>query len=122
MDTLSNLFLRGFDVLLQCMLPFLLLGFFLMMAGRKPDAAIDAGFGLFGLILGGAARLTGFFFKTLGQAMFAAQKPKYVPGKYPPGKSGSSAPHKFAGKVCHYCDQPASPQAAFCPNCGSSLL
>jgi hypothetical protein len=122
MDTLSNLFLRGFDVLLQCMLPFLLLGFFLMMAGRKPDAAIDAGFGLFSLILGGAAKLIGFFFKTLGQALFAAQKPKYVPGKYPTGKSGTSKHPNFAGKLCHHCDELASAQAAFCPNCGSSLL
>lgn len=121
MDILSNLVLRSFDLLLQCMLPFLLIGFFLMMAGRKPDAAIDAGFGLFGLIIGGAAKLIAFFFKTLGQALFAAQKPKYIPGKYPPGKSGPPGQHKFAGKLCHYCDQAVSPQASFCSNCGCSL-
>lgn len=122
MDALSNLFLQGFDLVFKVLLPFILIGFFLMMAGRKPDAAIDAGFGLFGLVIGGAAKLIGFFFRTLTQTLSAASKQKYVPGKYPPGKSGPYGPHKSAEKTCHNCNFRALAQASFCHNCGCGLF
>lgn len=123
MDVLSNLFLQGFDLLLKVLLPFILIGILLMMAGRKPDTAIDAAFGLFGLILGGAAKLIGLFVRTLGQALFAVSKPKYVPsqpGSY--GKQPRKSPQKLSESYCQNCSFSVLPGATFCHNCGCTLF
>lgn len=125
MEMLSNICLQGFDLLFKLMLPFILIGFFLVLAGRKPDAALDAGFSIFGLLIGGVAKLVGLFFRALVQALFPA-KARYVPGKngpYTPGKSPSSPNNKkFAESACQNCNFRVLPHSAFCHNCGCSML
>ena len=85
MDILSNMILRAFDSLVMpLLLPFILIAVLLMIAGRKPDAALDAGFALFGMIATGMIKLAGAIFT----ALLSALKPKS--SKTQPRRSYSS--------------------------------
>lgn len=87
MDILSNLLLKVFDgFVLPLMLPFLLIAVFLMMAGRKPDAAIDAGFGLLGALLSGFFKLLALPVKLAFKAL--STQSRHPSPKYPPYKPG----------------------------------
>lgn len=83
MEYLSNLALSLFDLILRCLLPFLLIGVLLGMAGRKPEAALDVAFSLLGAVISGFINLLKLIFSSLTANQAKASSKSYPQRKSP---------------------------------------